>query len=154
MRADPRKPLFVVYPTVMSHMPFAPMPPYLADWSRALDPAAYPQPSVGDASPLGDWTAARGSYKTAMLYNLAMIEGFLTERAPKNALIVVLGDHQPPAVVSGAGASRLVPVHVFSRDPKRIAGLREAGFSEGLVPAGSALGDFAALHRIFAETVK
>lgn len=154
LRATDRKPLFVVYPTIMSHMPFAPVPPYLADWARAIEPEAYARAPDNSREALGDWNAARAAYREAMLYNLATIEGFLAERAPENALVVVLGDHQPPGLVSGAGASRLVPVHVFSRDAARIAGFREAGLKDGFVPSGNALGDFAALHRRFADALK
>jgi Sulfatase len=145
-----RKPLFVVFPTVMSHMPFAPVPPYLADWSRAADPAAYGAAAANQEGTLGDWKAARGAYRTAMLYNLDMVEGFIAERAPPGALVVVLGDHQPPGVVSGPGAGWLVPVHVFSRDEGRIARFVAAGFRPGLTPKGATLGDFAALHHKFA----
>ena len=149
-----RKPLFVVFPTVMSHMPFAPVPPYLADWARAADPAAYGEAAMRRNGSLGDWKAARGAYRAAMLYNLDMVEGFLAERAPPGALVVVLGDHQPPGIVSGPGASWLVPVHIFSRDEKRIARFEEAGFREGLTPKGATLGDFEALHRRFAAGLR
>jgi hypothetical protein len=153
LRAPGRKPLFVVWPTIMSHMPFSPVPAYLPDWSKALDPAAYVQ-TAGRPAALGDWTEARNSYRSAMIYNLDMVEGFLAERAPASALVVALGDHQPPGLVSGAGASWLVPVHVFSRDGSRIAAFREAGLKDGLVPSGADLGDFAALHHKFAKALK
>jgi hypothetical protein len=153
LRAPGRKPLFVVCPTIMSHMPFLPLPAYLPDWSKALDPAAYVQ-TAGRPAALGDWTEARKSYRSAMIYNLDMIEGFLAEKVPASALVVALGDHQPPGLVSGAGASWLVPVHVFSRDESRVAAFREAGFKDGLVPSGADLGDFAALHHKFAKALK
>jgi hypothetical protein len=153
LRAPGRKPLFVVCPTIMSHMPFSPVPAYLSDWSKALDPAAYAQ-TAGRPAALGDWTEARKSYRSAMIYNLDMIEGFLAEKAPASALVVALGDHQPPGLVSGAGASWLVPVHVFSRDESRIAAFREAGLKDGLMPSGADLGDFAALHHKFAKALK
>jgi len=147
-----RKPLFVVFPTVMSHMPFAPVPPYLQEWGRAAEAGAYGDtPTQQKAGAIGDWNAVRGSYRAAMLYNLQMVEGFLADRAPSDALIVVLGDHQPPGVVSGPDASWLVPVHVFSRDAKQIDRFRTMGFRVGLTPKGATLGDFAALHRKFAE---
>ena len=154
MQVPNRKPLFMVYPTVMSHMPFTPVPPYLADWSQALDPAAYAQAAHGPTDSLGDWKAARGSYRRAILYDIALVEGFLGEKAPKNALVVALGDHQPPGIVSGPGATWLVPVHVFSRDENRIAAFRKLGFRDGFVPSGGTLGDFASLHRKVAEALK
>jgi hypothetical protein len=153
MEAPGRKPLFVVYPTIMSHMPFAPVPPYLGDWSQALHPAAYARTDNGRSGAAGEGTT-RGAYRKAILYDLALIEGFLSERAPGNALIVALGDHQPPGIVSGAGASWLVPVHVFSRDAARIATFRSVGMTDGFVPSGAPIGDFAELHRRFAAALK
>jgi hypothetical protein len=153
LRLPGRKPLFVVCPTIMSHMPFSPVPAYLPDWTKALDPAAYAQ-AGGLPAALGNWTEAYKSYRSAMIYNLDVIEGFIAEKAPPSALVVALGDHQPPGLVSGAGASWLVPVHVFSRDESRIAAFREAGLKDGLVPSGADLGDFAALHHKFAAALK
>ena len=90
----------------------------------------------------------------AILYDIALVEGFLGEKAPKNALVVALGDHQPPGIVSGPGATWLVPVHAFSRDENRIAAFRKLGFRDGFVPSGGTLGDFASLHRKVAEALK
>ncbi len=154
IRRPDRKPLFMVFPTVMSHMPFGPVPPYLPDWSRADDPTAYAQAAHGPQDTLGEWKAARGAYRRAVLYDIALVEGFLTEKAPKSALVVALGDHQPPGIVSGANATWLVPVHIFSRDESRIAAFRKLGFRDGFVPSGGTLGDFALLHRKFAEALK
>ena len=53
-----------------------------------------------------------------------------------------------------AGATWLVPVHVFSRDEGRIARFEEAGFKPGLTPTGATLGDFEALHRRFADGLR
>jgi hypothetical protein len=149
-----RKPLFVVFPTIMSHMPFAPVPAYVKDWSQAADQAVYEKVALRSDDSLGRWENARAAYRTAMLYNIDMVEGFLTERAPQNAIVLVLGDHQPPGVVSGPAASRLVPVHIFARDAARIEKFVEAGFLRGLVPEGSSLGDFEALHRSFVEGIR
>jgi hypothetical protein len=149
-----RAPLFVVYPTIMSHLPFAPVPPVVTDWSRATDPAAYGKGAGAAGETLGNWKEARRSYRAAMVYNLAIVESFLAEMAPKDALVVAIGDHQPPGIVSGSKASWLVPVHIFSREERHIAGFLEAGFGDGLLPSGGSLGDFAALHRKFAAALK
>ncbi len=148
LRQPGRKPLFVVFPTIMSHMPFAPVPPYLPDWSRAPDASAYAR--TGD----GSQATPRDAYREAILYDLALVEGFLMQGAPADAVVLVLGDHQPPGIVSGAGASRLVPVHVFARDAERLLAFRRAGWRDGLVPSGAPLGGFAALHGRFAAALK
>jgi len=149
-----RKPLFVVFPTIMSHMPFAPVPAYQKDWKKAANAAVYAKASIRRNDGIGRWENARAAYRTAMLYNIDMVEGFLTERAPKDAVVMVLGDHQPPGVVSGPGASRRVPVHIFAQDSGRIEKFVKAGFQRGFAPNGASLGDFEALHRDFVDALR
>ena len=51
--------------------------------------------------------------------------------------MILIGDHQPPAVVSGEGASWDVPVHVIVNRANHRAvldRLRARGFRDGLVP--------------------
>ena len=149
-----RDPLFMVFPTVMSHMPFATVPPYVRDWRRATLPTAYTTRGTRPPQTFGSEPTARGAYRAAILYNIDIIEGFLSDAVPPNALVVVLGDHQPPGIVSGPEASSLVPVHVFARDPARMTEFRAAGFRDGFAPAGASLGDFGVLHGIFAASVR
>jgi hypothetical protein len=149
-----RKPLFVVFPTIMSHMPFAPVPAYQEDWKSAANAAVYAKVPLRREDGLGRWETARAAYRTAVLYNIDMVQGFLTDVAPDDAVVVVLGDHQPPAVISGAGASRLVPVHVFARDPKRVEKFEAVGFKGGFTPNGGSLGDFEVLHRSFVDALR
>lgn len=149
-----RPPVFAVFPTIMSHMPFDPVPRYHADWARAGHASAYQKEQRRQGNGIGDWRAARGAYRRAILYDLEVVEGFLANRAPRHAVILALGDHQPPGVVSGPDANWLVPVHVFSRDGKRIAKFLEMGFRDGFAPHGSTLGDFGALHRKFVAAVQ
>jgi hypothetical protein len=52
-------------------------------------------------------------------------------------LLIVMGDHQPPAVTP-AGANFDVPVHVFARDPALLAEFLDHGFTPGLVIAPTA----------------
>jgi hypothetical protein len=50
-------------------------------------------------------------------------------------LVILLGDHQPPAVVGGELKEWTVPIHVLSRDPDLIAPFIAAGYLEGIVPS-------------------
>jgi hypothetical protein len=65
----------------------------------------------------------------------------LRERAPADLLLVLLGDHQPPASVAGEGVRWDVPVHVIANRPDLLARLVDAGFEPGLEPAGEPIGD-------------
>lgn len=124
-----RAPVFALFPTIMSHMPFLPVPAYTADWGGALAGAI----TAGKTPPPGH----RGAYGEAMAYNLAMVGGFLAERAPADALVVVAGDHQPPGLVAGPDASWLVPVHVFAKDDNLLKPFDDLGFQVGVLPGNA-----------------
>ena len=49
---------------------------------------------------------------------------------------VIVGDHQPPAMVSGEGATWDVPVHVITNRGQVLDRLLQRGFREGLRPSG------------------
>jgi hypothetical protein len=69
-------------------------------------------------------------------------------------VILLVGDHQPAASVSGEGASWEVPVHIVTRDPELLARFVALGFTPGLEPKRPALGGMhdltAALLQAFA----
>ena len=75
-----------------------------------------------------------------MDYSTRLLAGYLRERPDPATVLVVLGDHQPAANVSGEGASWDVPVHVITGNVQVLAALRAAGFSAGLHPARRSLG--------------
>jgi len=135
-----RPPLFVLFPTINSHAPFAPLPPYYASWaqldqaaaSAAVKPAALNQRLNGEA--------LAAAYLQSIGYNLAVLGGYLGQYAPSDALLLVLGDHQPPAVVGGRARSWQVPVHLFSPNAKLIDAFTAVGFKPGMVPGKEALG--------------
>ncbi len=136
-----RPPLFVFFPTINSHAPFAPIPPYESDWNRFDTRFAAPAASgeVGLNERL-DGAALATAYIESVRYNLAVLGGYLRQHAPANALFVVLGDHQPPAIVGGREISWQTPVHVFSRDPELIDAFQTAGFRAGVTPGPVVLG--------------
>nr|MDJ0989790.1 hypothetical protein [Desulfobacterales bacterium] len=71
----------------------------------------------------------------AIRYELTVLGHYLTRFAHDDALIIVLGDHQPNAHITGNEAPSLVPVHVISRDASALAPFCRMGFSPGIVPA-------------------
>ncbi|MFD0390045.1 hypothetical protein ACFQ4K_23275 [Tistrella bauzanensis] len=72
-----------------------------------------------------------------MDYTLALVGRWATERMPKDALLIVVGDHQPP-LVTPAGAPRSVPIHVISRDRSLIRAFMAEGMTPGLMLAADA----------------
>ena len=145
MAPRPRAPLFVFYPTISSHFPFSPVPPYIED-GDTLDAARAYGPTVppGDGEQ-ADPVRMKANYLASVGYDWRLLAGFLGRRAAPGSLVIVLGDHQPPAVVSGPGARVGVPVHVFTTDVAVLAPFIAAGFVPGLVPEPQAVGPMARL---------
>ena len=80
------------------------------------------------------------SYARALGATYTWIGGLLRKRADRDLVMVLIGDHQPPALVSGEGASWDVPVHVIANRanpagrPAVLDALRAHGFRSGLTP--------------------
>jgi hypothetical protein len=141
LQAAPRAPVFALFPTLSTHLPFRPVPPYQPDWQRLLGSEPY------DAAPLQralaegpSWLDMGESYMAAMQYTLEMLSGFMARRADPAMVLVLLGDHQPAANTSGENASWDVPVHIITGNPRVLAKLRAAGFQTGLSPRRERLG--------------
>jgi len=149
---QPRKPAFVVMPTITTHAPFNPVPPYQTDWARVLTDAPYDQAAL-DASwaQPADWTDLGPGYAASMAYVYQWLGGYLRLRADRDLVLVILGDHQPPALVSGEGASWEVPVHVVASRPALLARLRQRGFRDGLTPGRPALAQMHTLTPILLD---
>ncbi len=130
-----RPPLFVFFPTISTHFPFSPTPPYQPDWGRLTDPHPYDGADIVRAYGREvDWVHFGPAYANAIAYDLATIAGYLRQHASRDAVFVVLGDHQPAAAVSGEGASWDVPVHVIANRADVVDRLRPHGFVSGVTP--------------------
>jgi hypothetical protein len=137
----PRPPLFVFFPTISTHFPFVPTPPYQPDWARIFDLHPYDGPSIVRAyAQQPDWTHFAAGYVQAIAYDYASLAGYLRLRADRDVVMILIGDHEPAAAVSGEGASWDVPVHVIASRPQILEQLRARGFRSGLTPARPSLG--------------
>ncbi|MGE3275474.1 MAG: hypothetical protein AB7O67_10200 [Vicinamibacterales bacterium] len=139
-KAD-RAPLFMVFPTSTTHAPFGPVAPYLSDWSRVLENPFDPDEVTRVLADKPDLTNLRPSYTHAMAYEYRALAGYIREHAGDDLVMVILGDHQPPAAVSGPDAPHHVPVHIVTSNPDILARLRGHGFRPGLEPSRPPLGD-------------
>jgi hypothetical protein len=154
-----RKPLFVFFPTLSTHTPFSPTPPYQADWSKVLTK----EPFDSDATDRAyeeqiDYFNLSPYYVNAVEYAYTVLAGYLRWHPDRDFVMILLGDHQPPALVSGTGASWDVPVHVIasrSTDRAKILDrLRARGFTDGLTPSRPALGHMHALLPILIDAMR
>lgn len=136
-----RKPVFVFYPTVSTHTPFTPLVPYQPDWPRMLTPTPFDEAQV-QAAYAGepDYLNLRPAYGNAVAYAYDTWAGYVRKRAGRDYVMILVGDHQPPALVSGQGAPWDVPIHVITNRPEILASLRAKGFTPGLTPTRPRLG--------------
>jgi hypothetical protein len=133
---DSHEPQLTFLPTINTHIPFLPVPPYQADWKRVLQAEPYPAEDVAASlaqSP--DWEALGGPYADSFVYTFTYLAGYLRDRPTADEILVLLGDHQPASSVAGVGARWDVPVHVVTHRADIAAALIAAGFVEGVALA-------------------
>src|SRR3954470_12945113 len=131
----PRMPLFLFMPTISTHIPFTPTPPYQPDWARVLTSDPYDDAEVNKAylrQP--DWLDLGPAYADALAYMYKSMAGYLRLHGDRDAVFVMLGDHQPAAAVSGEGASWDVPVHIIASRQAVIDRFVAQGFRAGVTP--------------------
>lgn len=136
-----RQPVLAVMNSITSHAPFQPVPPYQSNWQALLSPQPFGADTVAQATDgNGAVTAMADNYVRAIDYVLTSVAGYLGQRGPDELVLIVIGDHQPAAQVTGPDASWDVPVHVIARNPPLMDALRAQGFVTGLTPGSDNLG--------------
>lgn len=141
IQARPRKPLFMFFPTINTHMPFRPTPPLQADWQRVLSSTPFDADEVRrSVTETPQWTNMGGSYAGSVRYAFEMLASYLRYRPDEHFVLILLGDHQPAANVSGEGASWDVPVQIVSDQPDILATLTRRGFVAGMTPNDQSIG--------------
>ncbi|MDO8887048.1 MAG: hypothetical protein Q7V16_00540 [Hydrogenophaga sp.] len=137
-RTSAREPRCAVFAPTSTHAPFHPIAPFVADWASLTSPDAYA--GVVAAPAAGSFIQPLPRYLESMRYQHAWMADYLRRWAPRPMVMIVVGDHQPPALVSGRGASWEVPVHVVSDDAALLQRFLGNGFVTGLTPPPASLG--------------
>lgn len=134
-------PRFLFFPTITSHLPFGPVPPYQLDWERLLTPDPFgAEETERLRTAYVDWLDMLPNYIGMFDYTYRWLGGYLQLPEPREAVMLWVGDHQPAGSVSGEGANWEVPVHLVTRDPVLLQRFVDLGFRPGLEPARPALG--------------
>jgi phosphoglycerol transferase MdoB-like AlkP superfamily enzyme len=148
----PATPRFVFFPTISTHFPFSPTPPYQPDWPRLFLAHPWDGPEVVRAyAKQPDWTNFAPGYIDALSYDFAVLGGYLARHLDRDLVMILIGDHQPPAAVSGEGASWNVPIHVVTARRPILDRLVAHGFVRGLQARPPAVAKMHALLRILLE---
>ncbi len=130
-----KQPLFVRYVLISSHAPFHNQPAYIKDWDSIGDGAIYNHVKpVTYPINWPDLTNATEAYLRAIDYEFRVLRTYLSRYLREDSLIIIMGDHQPNAQITGENASWLVPVHIISKDHRLLEPFRRLGYREGITP--------------------
>lgn len=130
-----KQPLFIRYVLISSHAPFHHQPAYIEDWEQIGDGAIYHK-AEPVTFPINwpDLTHATDAYLRAVDYELKVLSNYLTRFIEGDSLIIIMGDHQPNAQITGENAPWLVPVHVISRNRSLLEPFKQMGYKPGMTP--------------------
>jgi len=129
----PHPPQFTQIVLVSSHTPFAPVPPYVEDWSDVGPYKSIAQDEWTKIYRDPDWWHLEAPYLQSVRYDLKALAGWLRQ-LKSQPLVIILGDHQPPGFVSGSEAPHTVPIHVLSRDEDLVLPFTSLGYIAGALP--------------------
>ncbi|PYE43090.1 phosphoglycerol transferase MdoB-like AlkP superfamily enzyme [Rhizobium sp. PP-F2F-G20b] len=133
-----RKPVMAEIALISSHAPWTPVP-HLIDWNAIGDGSSFNDQAASDETPAVVWAdpaKVRSHYIRTVDYSLETLGDYISQYGD-NALFLIIGDHQPASIVTGADASRAVPLHVICRDRAIIDRFRSRGFDDSLQPSSA-----------------
>ena len=125
--------LFAQIVLVSSHTPFAPVPPYLADWSDVGSYNNVPDDLWTRIYAPPDWNNLDQPYLDSISYDLKTLSVWL-KGLDRDALVIILGDHQPPEITRVAGQPWTVPIYVLARDAALVQPFAALGYRPGDTP--------------------
>ncbi len=130
------KPLTSFVILTSSHQPWAPVPE-MVGWDQVGDGSVFKGIEAAGKKPadvLTSSTRSREEYGKSVEYSVTALTQWLERYGKDDTVLVVLGDHQPIARVSGDHASRDVPCAIIAKDPKVLDRIDDWGWTEGLRP--------------------
>ena len=144
-----RRPVFAEVDLVSSHEPWSRIP-RMVPWNQLGNGSIFKRRRVRagveglhvnglssflqtSASPV-----VRAAYGESVRYTLNTLISFIQHYGNPNLVLVVLGDHQPWTVVSGAEPSHDVPISIIAHDPSVLKRISGWGWSTGLLPSAQA----------------
>ncbi len=138
--SEPHQPVMAEIDLVSSHTPWAPLPSLLP-WDEIGDGAIYSTQLAGQDSTSDVWSDPKRiteAYGHSIEYALGSLFSFVENSDDPDLVLIVLGDHQPAAVVSGENASREVPISMISKDPAVFDAIAGWRWDDGMLPSDDA----------------
>jgi hypothetical protein len=128
------QPRFMFYMATSTHFDWSSVPPFLRDYKRLE--ARWDDADLVPWAPLEGTDAITdpqlGRYFADVVYEWRALAQFIAARKDEDALIVVLGDHQPLLHCGAGPESFNTPLHVIARDPALLDRFADVGLSPGL----------------------
>jgi phosphatidylglycerophosphate synthase len=134
--AKRHRPLFAEVDTVSSHMPWDRIP-QMIPWNDLGDGSIFNRTPM-DTEPSSFWwhhDQVKAAYARSLEYSLNVLISFVQHYGKKNLVLVVVGDEQPLAIVSGQGASHDVPISIIAHDPSVLKRIGGWDWQSGLLPS-------------------
>jgi phosphatidylglycerophosphate synthase len=125
---------------VSSHTPWTPLP-HMVDWDAVGDGSIYngmPEQGPAPKDVWPDGPKVQATYGESVQYSLNSLISWVTNLHDDNLVLVMLGDHQPATIVSGAGASHEVPISIIAKDPAVLQSISSWNWQDGLLPSPQA----------------
>lgn len=135
-----RRPVMAEIDLVSSHHPWTPLP-HLVPWDQVGDGSVFEgMPEQGEPSDevFRDPDAVRRVYGESIEYTMGTLVSWLEQQPDPDLVLVVVGDHQPHAYVSGDDAGHDVPISVIAQDPQVVHRISGWDWQDGLLPAPDA----------------
>ena len=134
------QPVMAEIDLVSSHTPWTPLPHMVAP-DQLGDGSIFASMLANAPSKSALWrdpAKVRAAYGQSIQYSLNAITAFVQASQDKNLVVVMYGDHQPAAVVSGRSANHVVPITVIAHDPSVLDQISSWGWQDGMRPASDA----------------
>ena len=134
-----RKPLFAEVDTVSSHMPWDRIPT-MVPWNEVGNGSIFNRTRTLTEPPSFWWhpNQVKAAYARSLEYSLNTLISFVQHYGKKNLVMIVVGDEQPLAIVSGQHAGHDVPISIIAHDPSVLKRIGAWGWQSGLLPSPNA----------------
>jgi hypothetical protein len=135
------QPRFVFFMSVSTHHDWSDLPPYVKDW-RGLQDHPSPPESVEGWLPLEEAAEIgaedRAHYFRSIEYDWRSLLDLLEDLKDPDAVVIVVGDHQPRLDCPKTPKTYDTPLHVLSRDAAFVDSFDEVGLVRGMFPSQNA----------------
>src|SRR6266702_1852574 len=134
------KPVMAEIDMVSSHLPWAPLPT-MVPWNKIGNGSIFdPMPARGQTplSIVGSASKERQAFAKSIQYSLQVLTSWVTEANDPNLVLILLGDEQPAAPITGPGASHKVVISIVAHDPSVFRQIASWRWQDGLLPGPSA----------------